>query len=238
MSIANELQRIVNAKKELAGKIAEMGLKYYDDDAKSYVAVSVDDNGDTNDTIDELAEALETLEVSKPTNHLDNVIVSVDPLTGLITTQVLFPTNTVFKEEDYDWVKANAEEQLDVYEGGTITPTETVQHVVSHATYLTGSIYVDPIPANYVNTDGITKDSDDVTVDGPVITIPAGYYPNEATKSVPRMAVLQEMLNPLDEPVGTDEGGYALLIKTDVDRYVEELWIGIDPSFEEALAAI
>lgn len=444
MSVANEIQRIVNAKKEIAGKIAEMGLQYYDDETKSHVTVSVDDDGNPNDTIDELAEALDSIEVAKPSDYAHNVVAHIDPDTGILSAQVLFPSSTVFKEEDYGWIDGSVTEQLDVYEGETIVPTKNNQHIADPGTYTissidvapipdnyvdvseadaspsqvvggvkfvgangvveegtmtnrgaidvklntsamplqlykipegyhdgngkvtweftsrktitptketqevwpelntmgislvvvnpipynyadtssgdavegeilkdkkawvdgvevtgtmpvnvggaiylgnsedgfidsyeipvgyhdgSGTVYinfesktatptkekqeftpqyggafskftVDPIPDNYVDVSGISKDSDDLTVDEHTVNVPAGYYPKDAQAIVPKMDILHETIDVFAEPVGTDEGGNVLFVMNDVNRYVKKISIGIDHSLEEALAAI
>lgn len=340
MSVANELQRIVNAKKDIAGKIAEMGLEYYDDDAQSYVTVSVDENGDPNDTIDELAEALDSIDVVEVDECKEYVSMGFDYATGSIKVEMNAPLTKVVKGST-EWVECVTED-LPVQEGKTITPAKEGQVAVNPYKWVLDQIYVNPIPDEYVdvsNTDAspsqvvsgvkfvgangeveegtmtnrgaidvklnpsimptqsypilegyhdgngkvyweytplktvtptnetqnilpelgtmglsrvivnpipeeyvdttdITKDADDLTVDEHVVNVPAGYYPQAVSTRVPRLTNLDAVVNPLDEMAGTDPGGNPVLYVEEIGAYVKTLYLYLDPSLEEALAAI
>lgn len=66
----------------------------------------------------------------------------------------------------------------------TVSPTESVQTAVASGVYTTGDIKVGAISTTYVGS-GITKRSDsNLSVSGATVTVPAGYYASQATKSV------------------------------------------------------
>ena len=67
----------------------------------------------------------------------------------------------------------------------TVTPTESAQTIVADTGY-TGlsECVINPISSNYVGTGVARNDSDDLTVNGRTVSIPAGYYAAAASKSI------------------------------------------------------
>ena len=55
--------------------------------------------------------------------------------------------------------------------------------------YTTGTIKVGAISSTYVGSGITQRDSDDLTVSGPIVTAPAGYYAAAASKSVASMTL-------------------------------------------------
>ena len=74
--------------------------------------------------------------------------------------------------------------QLSTQGQSTITPTESEQTAVTSGKYTTGTIKVGAIPSDYVGTGIARNDSDDLSASGATITAPAGYYAENASKSV------------------------------------------------------
>ncbi len=75
-------------------------------------------------------------------------------------------------------------EQLTTQAAKTVTPTESEQTAVAAGVYTTGIVKVGAISSTYVGS-GITQnDSDDLTVSGATVIVPAGYYATAVSKSV------------------------------------------------------
>lgn len=66
----------------------------------------------------------------------------------------------------------------------TVSPTETLQTVTSDPRKVLSKVTVNPISANYVGSGVARKSSSDLTADGSIVNVPAGYYENAASKSV------------------------------------------------------
>ena len=107
--------------------------------------------------------------------------ISVNTSNGLITASVTQSAGIVTSGT------TSATSQLSTVAGTTITPTESEQTAVAANKYTTGAVKVKAIPSTYVGTGISTKSSGDLTVNGVTVTAPAGYYANNATKSVTTM---------------------------------------------------
>lgn len=69
-------------------------------------------------------------------------------------------------------------------EAKTVSPTESEQTAVASGVYTTGAVKVGAISTTYVGS-GVTKrSSTDLTSSGATVTVPAGYYASQATKSI------------------------------------------------------
>lgn len=67
----------------------------------------------------------------------------------------------------------------------TVTPSEAVQNVTADSGYTgLGTVTVNGIPLDYVGSGIDQRDSSDLTASGATVTVPAGYYENQASKSV------------------------------------------------------
>lgn len=66
-----------------------------------------------------------------------------------------------------------------------LTPTETRTLVMANGEYLEGGdLYIEAIPSTYVGSGITQRSSSDLTASGATVTVPAGYYSAQATKSV------------------------------------------------------
>ena len=74
--------------------------------------------------------------------------------------------------------------QLSTQSAVTATPTESEQTIVSAGKYTLGAIKVGAISSTYVGSDIDRNDSSDLTVSGATVSVPSGYYAENASKSV------------------------------------------------------
>lgn len=99
--------------------------------------------------------------------------------------------------------------QITAQSAAVITPTKATQTAVSAGRYTTGAVTVAPIPAQYITTTDAnatsahilsgktayvngtkvtgnieTKTSSNITVSGPTVTVPSGYYATSTSKSI------------------------------------------------------
>lgn len=77
-----------------------------------------------------------------------------------------------------------ATSQLSTQAAKTVTPTESQQTAVAAHRYTTGAVTVSAIPSNYVGSGVTQRTSSDLTASGATVTAPAGYYAEQATKTV------------------------------------------------------
>lgn len=246
MSIQTELQRIVNAKQTLAEKAVEMGLFYVGDDTQD-VYISLNEDGTPKNKIEEIADAFDFIKmkgdedlsasgktVSVPAGYYPNgaskdvavveqatPVVSFDSSTGLVTANA---TQTA------GYVTAGTKsgtKQLTSATGCTIVPNDSEQTAAHKGVFTLGDIIVAPIPEQYVDITSVTKDSDDLSASGAKVTVPAGYYPNGAEKSVTNKGEVTLTPNSNDETTFSQT----------VNGYVTTVTID-DAKLEEALAAI
>ena len=68
--------------------------------------------------------------------------------------------------------------------GTKITPSESSQTFGGYGQVMGGSVTIDPIPVDYVGIGILRRSSSDVSVSGPNVSIPSGYYDSGVTKSV------------------------------------------------------
>ena len=82
-------------------------------------------------------------------------------------------------------IVAKETKQLSTVSGSTITPTESQQTAVPAKKYTTGDVKVGAIPSDYVGSSIDRNDSTDLSVNEGIVTVPAGYYEENASASVP-----------------------------------------------------
>lgn len=71
------------------------------------------------------------------------------------------------------------------YTTATITPSESIQYATPPSGYdALSRVTVNPISSTYVGSGVAKKSSTDLTASGATVTVPAGYYASQSTKSV------------------------------------------------------
>ena len=75
-------------------------------------------------------------------------------------------------------------EQLTTQSGSTITPTESEQTAVGAGKFTTGDVKVGAISSTYIGSDIPENDSSNLTASGATVTAPAGYYAENASKTI------------------------------------------------------
>ena len=74
--------------------------------------------------------------------------------------------------------------QLSTQGASTISPTESEQTAVTSGKYTTGDIKVGAISSSYVGSGITRRDGDDLSASGATVSVPSGYYAENASKSV------------------------------------------------------
>ena len=86
-------------------------------------------------------------------------------------------------------VSGSATSDLSTQAAATITPTETEQTAVAANKYTLGAIKVAAISSTYVGSGITSRSSTDLSASGATVTVPAGYYSAQASKSVSTMTL-------------------------------------------------
>ena len=68
--------------------------------------------------------------------------------------------------------------------GTSVTPTESAQTIGGANTMLEGAVIVNAIPSNYVGSGVTQRTSSDLSASGATVSVPSGYYANNASKAV------------------------------------------------------
>ena len=123
-----------------------------------------------------------------------NPTISINTTTGVVTattsaTQNITPTVSAGYVSSGTagtvTVSGSQTSQLTTQSGTTINPTESEQTAVAANRYTLGAVKVGAISSTYVGSDIPQNDSTDLTESGGTVSVPAGYYATNASKSVP-----------------------------------------------------
>lgn len=68
--------------------------------------------------------------------------------------------------------------------GTSVTPTESAQTIGGANTMMEGAVTVNAIPSNYVGSGVTRRSSSDLTASGATVSVPSGFYENNASKAV------------------------------------------------------
>lgn len=128
------------------------------------------------------------------TNITANPTVSVNQNTGEITASVSASqsvTPTIVEGYVSDGtsgtisISGSSTNQLSTQEGTTITPTESVQTVVTANKYTLGDVKVGAISSSYIGSAVERRSASDTHRVGNYLAMPAGYYPENVTAEIP-----------------------------------------------------
>lgn len=109
--------------------------------------------------------------------------------------------------------------------GTTITPTESEQTAVAANVYTLGNVKIGAISSTYVGSGIVQRSSSDLTASGATVTVPAGYYASQATKSVTTMTLPTSASS-------SATSGYTS--KATISRSTSDQYINIPPGYNSA----
>lgn len=128
------------------------------------------------------------------TDTIDEHGGTIRTITGKIVqlqTKTITPTNStqvVNPDEGYDGfsqVTVNAGGSSINNQNKTVTPSESQQSVTADSGYTgLGTVTVNAVSSTYVGSGIARRSGTDLTASGATVTVPAGYYSAQATKSV------------------------------------------------------
>lgn len=96
--------------------------------------------------------------------------------------------------------------QLDVQQAKEVTPTETSQVAVAKNKYTTGNVTIKAIPKDYVGSNIPRKSSSDLTISGPTVNVPYGYYESNSSATVLNAGTVHKEITTKDEVYTIPEG--------------------------------
>lgn len=114
-------------------------------------------------------------------NSTNKPTISINSTTGLITSSIDIGSGWV---GTYNAGTRTTTQQLTTQAAKTVTPTESSQTAVAAGVYTTGAVTVGAISSTYVGSGITQRSSSALTASGATVTVPAGYYASQATKSV------------------------------------------------------
>lgn len=163
-------------------------------------------------TLDEMVEAVDGIEVGgggiTPTGNINITQAGVTDVTNYATATVpqadvqgivdnYFTTqNGQRKWHNEGYLQVNDNGWIDspvsvidtnynaIASGTSVTPTESAQTIGGASTMMEGAVTVNAIPSNYVGSGVDRRDSTDLTASGATVSVPSGFYENNASKAV------------------------------------------------------
>ena len=144
-----------------------------------------------------------TIAIDSKTIDVPGSTISLDSSTGIITAYGRNASSTIrgyvtnsgyleFNTQASNTLtinQADASYALPTQAGLTITPTESEQTAVASGKYTIGVVKVAAVPSDYVGSNVPTHDSSDLSVSGPVVSVPSGYYEQAASTTLPTGSV-------------------------------------------------
>ena len=165
-------------------------------------------------TLDEMVEAVDGIETGgggiTPTGNIDITQAGVTDVTNYATATVpeafiiddwttgeFFTQNGVRKWRAYGTIAINPDGWIEggnydsaalsrnaIPTGTSVTPTESAQTIGGANMMMEGAVTVNAIPSNYVGSGITRRSSSDLTASGATVSVPSGFYENNASKAV------------------------------------------------------
>lgn len=103
-----------------------------------------------------------------------------------LNTTVIKTTGYIEKENSVGHFNASVSSsyQLPTIPAATITPTESSQVAAASGKFTLGNITVAAVSSDYIGSNIAQRSSSDITVTGPTVSVPAGYYAATASKAI------------------------------------------------------
>lgn len=111
--------------------------------------------------------------------------------------------------------------------GTSVTPTESAQTIGGANYMMEGAVTVNAIPSNYVGSGVTRRDSTDLSASGATVSVPSGFYENNASKAVASGSLGTELVDITKTSLDYD-------IDISFPRFVAG-YIGTAPSVEVSL---
>lgn len=99
-------------------------------------------------------------------------------------TKTITTNGTGIDVSEYANVDVNVSSGTQPTQTKSVSPTESAQTVTPDSGYLLSSVNVGAISSTYVGSGITRRDDTDLSVSGAIVTVPAGYYTEQQTKSV------------------------------------------------------
>lgn len=157
------------------------------------IGITLNRNFDTYDT-----KSFELIDMTISYGNHSTLNINADGLeqvtVGAIPSNYVIPTGTKTITSNGTGIDVAAYATVDVsvagaatpsYQSKSVTPTESSQTVTADSGYdALSSVTVGAISSTYVGTGITRRTSSSLTASGATVTVPAGYYESQATKSV------------------------------------------------------
>lgn len=130
-----------------------------------------------------------TPKVTNTTGYITGSTISGTAVTvtasELVSGTLSVTTNGTKDVTNYASINVNVSGDVPVFQDKTISPTESIQVVEPDSNYdALSSVTVNAISSTYVGSGITQRSSTDLSASGATVTVPAGYYDSDASKSI------------------------------------------------------